>query len=198
MDFKLDAFPVDDTVGGIRSTEKIRIIICYILNDIGSPMSRDALQSALYDNGIANYFEISQAIDDLLKVGAVEYRETDGSTVLFINQKGTQIAKELENELSVYIKSKAVKAARLTLIYEKRQNENDIVITKISDKKYRLDITMHSGISSENANDELLKVSVFVTDLLQAENMKQSFINNPVMLYTKVIEGLTSDPTFKE
>ena len=28
MDFKLDAFPVDDTTGGIRSTEKIRIIIC--------------------------------------------------------------------------------------------------------------------------------------------------------------------------
>lgn len=197
MDFKLDAFPVDDTVGGIRSTEKIRIIICYILNDIGEKMKRASVQSALYDNGIANYFEISQAIDNLLKVEAVIQEENDGEPTLSITEKGVRIAKELENELSVFIKNKAVRAARLTLLYEKREKENDISVTKISDKKYRLDITMYSGLTKENG-DELLKVSVFVTDSIQAENMRQSFINNPVALYSKVIEGLTSDPTFKE
>ena len=198
MDFKLDAFPVDDTVGGIRSTEKIKIIICYILVNTKEALTRSDVQSALYDNGIANYFEISQAIDDLLKVGAVEQNGETQDPVLNVSAKGMQIAKDLEDELSVYIKNKAVRAANLTAIHEKRKKENDIAITKINDKRYRLDITVHSGLDADGENDELMKLSVFVTDQLQAQTMKQSFINNPVKLYEKVIEGLTDDPVFKE
>lgn len=190
MDFKLDAFPVDDTVGGIRSTEKIRIIICYILKNVDSPLTRDNIQSALYDNGIANYFEISQAIDNLIDVGAVE--KNDNSLVL--NQKGEQIARDLNDELSLYIKNKAVRATKLTAIYEKRKKENAVSIVKVDDKKYRLDITLLSG----QADDELIKVSVFATDSLQAETMKTTFLNNPVRLYEKIIEALTEDSEFKE
>ncbi len=196
MDFKLDAFPVDDTKNGIRSTEKIKILVCYIMNTVKAPLSRSLIQSVLYDNGIANYFEISQAVDDLLGVNAIEASGSENGEALFeINEKGIKIAEELEKELSVYIKNKAVKAAMLTLLYEKRKKENHVEITKLSDKRYRLDITMYSGMEKD---DELLKVSVYVTDAVQAEAMKNSFINNPVTLYEKVIEGLTSNPDFKE
>ena len=84
MDFKLDAFPVDDKTGGIRSTEKIRIIICYVLKDHSGILSRDNLLSALYDNGIANYFELCQAIDDLIAVNAIKI-ENDR---LYLNENG--------------------------------------------------------------------------------------------------------------
>ena len=43
-----------------------------------------------------------------------------------------------------------------------------------------------------------MKVSVFVTDSLQAETMKTTFLNNPVRLYEKVIEALTEDSEFIE
>lgn len=194
MDFKLDAFPVDDTVGGIRSTEKIRIIICYILKNVDSPLTRDNMQSALYDNGIANYFEISQAIDNLLDVGAIEIRDN----ILVLNPKGEQVARDLNDELSLYIKNKAIRAAQLTSIYEKRKKENDISITKLDDNKYRLDITLLSGLADSEKTDELMKVSVFVTESLQAETMKKTFLNNPVRLYEKIIEALTEDSEFKE
>ena len=194
MDFKLDAFPVDENVSGLRSTEKIRIIICYILKNVESPLSRDNLQSALYDNGIANYFEISQAIDNLLDVGAVEIIDN----TLTINSKGEQIARDLNDELSIFIKNKAIRAAKLTAVYERRKRENDISIVKLDDKKYRLDITLLSGLGDSEKSDELMKVSVFVTDSLQAETMKTTFLNNPVRLYEKVIEALTEDSEFIE
>lgn len=194
MDFKLDAFPVDENVSGIRSTEKIRIIICYILKNVDASLTRDNMQSALYDNGIANYFEISQAIDNLLDVGAVEIADN----VLVLNSKGEQIARDLNDELSLFIKNKAVRAAKLTAVYEKRKKENDISIVKLDDKKYRLDITLLSGLTDSDSTDELMKVSVFVTDSLQAETMKTTFLNNPVRLYEKVIEALTEDSEFTE
>ena len=192
MDFKLDAFPVDDTIGGLRSTEKIRIIICYILKNAESALSRDTIQSALYDNGIANYFEISQAIDNLIDVGAVDFADN----MLSLNPKGMQIARDLKDELSLYIKNKAIRAVQLTLLYEKRKRENEITITKINENKYRLNITLLSGLTDEK--DELMKVSVFVSDSLQAETMKRTFLNNPVRLYQKIIEGLTEDSAFVE
>lgn len=197
MDFKLDAFPVDDTVGGLRSTEKIKIMICYLLRDVGEAFPRDELRSALYDNGIANYFEISQAIDDLLEVGAISLSDGD-EPALTLGPKGEAIAKELEDELSVYIRNKAVRAVRLTAIYEKRKKENEVTITKIHNKRYRLTVTMHSGLAHDGETDELMQLSLYVTDALQAETMKQSFLNNPVKLYEKVVEGLTDDPTFQE
>lgn len=197
MDFKIDAYPVDDTINGLRSTEQIRIIICYILADMNSPMSRSSIQSALYDNGIANYFEISQAIDNLIEVGALDVTEAE-EKILSVNEKGRKIAKELEDELSVYIKNKAVKVARLTHLLEKRRQDNDFTVTKISEKRYRVDITMRAGMEDDNEADELMRLSLFVTDSLQAESMRQSFFNNPVTLYEKIIEGLTEDCTFKE
>ena len=194
MDFKLDAVPVDDTTGGIRSTEKIRIIICYILKNIDTPLSRDYIQSALYDNGIANYFEISQAIDNLIDVGAVDCNDN----ILTLNDKGRQIARDLKDELSLYIKNKAIRAVQLTLIYERRKKENEISISKIDENKYRLDITLLSGMDDSENKDILMNVSVYVSDSLQAETMKRTFLNNPVRLYQKIIEGLTEDSAFVE
>ncbi len=194
MDFKLDAFPVDDNTGGIRSTEKIRIIICYVLRSCSGVLSKDDLLSALYDNGIANYFELCQAVDDLLEVNAI-------STVdnrLIINDNGIQIARDLENELSLFIRNKAVRAVKLTALYEKRKRENIVSVTKTDDGKLRLDITLLSAEADSEDSEALLKVSVYATDSQQAETMKSTFLNNPVRLYESVIQALTEESQFKE
>ncbi len=195
MDFKLDAFPVDATTGGIRSTEKIRIVICCVLKNYSGMLSRDDLLSALYDNGIANYFELSQAVDNLLEVNAIYF---DDDSKLAINENGLQIARDLENELSLYIRNKAAKAVKLTVLYTKRTKENLVSVHKTKEGKYKLDITLLSGEADKENSEELLKVSVFATDSQQAETMKSSFLNNPVRLYENVINALTEDYQFKE
>lgn len=194
MDFKLDAFPVDDNTCGIRSTEKIRIIICYALKGCQGMLTKDDLLSALYDNGIANYFELCQAIDNLLEVNAIKI-ENDR---LFLNENGLQIARDLENELSLFIRNKAVKAVKLTALYEQRKRENIVAVTKTDDGRYTLDITLLSGEAGKEGTEELLKVSVIATDSIQAEAMKATFLNDPVRLYEGVINALTQESQFKE
>ena len=100
--------------------------------------------------------------------------------------------------MSLYIKNKAIRAVQLTLIYERRKKENEISISKVGENKYRLDITLLSGMADSEEKDELMNVSVFVSDYLQAETMKTTFLNNPVRLYQKIIEALTEDSEFKE
>ena len=43
-----------------------------------------------------------------------------------------------------------------------------------------------------------MELSLYVTDSLQAESLKNSFINNPSKVYEKVIEALTEECEFKK
>ena len=80
----------------------------------------------------------------------------------------------------------------------KRKKENEVNITRLSNKSYRLDITLNSGLDNNGEKDKLMELSLYVTDSLQAESLKNSFINNPSKVYEKVIEALTEECEFKE
>lgn len=196
MDFKLDAFPVDENTNGLRNRDKIKILICYIFKSVKQQLAKDTILSALYDNGIANYFEISQAIYELENTGAISF--DDDTAEYSITGKGLKIADELERELSIYIKHKATQAAMKTLVYEKRLKENKVVINNTEDGKYRVDITIYSMIEGEDSDDSLLDISISVPDMLQAQTVKRSFLNNPAKLYQNVIDALTGEVEFKD
>jgi len=196
MDFKLDAFPVDENTNGLRNRDKIKILICYIFKSVKQQLAKDTILSALYDNGIANYFEISQAIYELENTGAISF--DDDTAEYSITGKGLKIADELERELSIYIKHKATQAAMKTLVYEKRLKENKVVINNTEDGKYRVDITIYSMIEGEDSDDSLLDISISVPDMIQAQTVKRSFLNNPAKLYQNVIDALTGEVEFKD
>ena len=83
-----------------------------------------------------------------------------------------------------------------TLVYEKRLKENKVNIVNLGEGKYRVDITIYSGLEGEGDDDSLLDVSMYVPDIIQAEVIKRSFINNPAKLYEKVAQALTEDVDF--
>lgn len=195
MDFKLDAFPVDENTSGLRNRDKIKILICYVFKSLAQPIAKDVILSALYDNGIANYFEISQAVYELEKNGAIALKDGDDAEYV-LTENGRKIADDLERELSMYIRHKATQAAMKTLVYKKRLRENKVSIVNLGGEKYRVDITIYSGLEGEGENDSLLDVSMYVPDIIQAEVIKRSFLNNPSKLYENVAQALTEDVDF--
>ena len=112
MDYGLDAYPVDDDRGGLRSREKIKILVCVLLRGIGTSVDRAVLQTALYENGVANYFEVSQAIDGLIKRGALDVTEIGGTSLVAVTDAGRRVADVLEGDVSVYIREKALEALK--------------------------------------------------------------------------------------
>lgn len=194
MDFKLDAFPADEKKNGVRSRDKIKILICYVFKSVNQPLAKDTILSTLYDNSIANYFEISQALYELENNGALSFDDDLGKYVM--TQKGYKIADELSQELSVYIKHKAAQAAMKTLLYEKRLRETRVNINRTEDGKYRVDIKVLSMLPGEGEEDSLLDLSMYVPDMTQAEVVKRSFLNNPSHLYQNVVDALTEETEF--
>ena len=59
-----DTFDEGISPGGIRSKNEIRTLICYMLNSVNEPMSKNTVIEAVQKQGLANYFEVSSCFDD--------------------------------------------------------------------------------------------------------------------------------------
>ena len=60
-----DAFSAGVEIGGLRSKNDIKILICYLLKSISTPLSEEDIVSVLQENNLANYFEVVSAFEDL-------------------------------------------------------------------------------------------------------------------------------------
>ena len=72
---EFDAFDEGIELGGLRNRDEIRLLICYILRAVDAPISKQNLNDSMLQDGLANYFEINQAISELLKNGIQPFRK---------------------------------------------------------------------------------------------------------------------------
>ena len=185
---QLDAFPVSDSVKGVRNSDNIKILICYAICGAGVPVSRRVCLNALYDGGVANYFEISSALDELALAGALTIRAVDGEDHFIPADGAASIAAGLTDGLSDYMKEKALSALRKAIETDRRLKENTVSVKSDGSGGARLDITMYTDASKTS---ELLSLRLSVAGTKQAEELEKAFLNDPTKLYEGIINALT-------
>ncbi|MBQ8182550.1 MAG: DUF4364 family protein [Clostridia bacterium] len=180
---KFDAFAGGIEIGGLRNMLEIKILICYILKSVKVPMKRNQICDALQKTGLVNYFDANSAIDELLANGTVceeIYLEEPHLTVTTV---GGNSALALENTLLPGVRDRAVKAALNIVARARSERENKVIITKKEDS---CDITFNIDSNGET----LLSLTLNVADVLQAEQLKDGFLNDPGALYSDIIDRL--------
>ena len=78
MDLEYDAFDEGIEPGGLRSRNEIKVLVCYLLKSIEQPISKQLINEILQENSLANYFEINQAVSDLVRAGSLEEAAQEG------------------------------------------------------------------------------------------------------------------------
>ncbi len=180
-----DAFDAGIEIGGLRDRDDIRLLICYLLKSVDAPMTRQLLNDAMQEDGLANYFEVTQAIEELLKTGNITADILDEDEVLSVTQKGREAAELLQTSLPITVREKAVNSAIRLTTRAKIERENKIEVKKEDDGGYTITFTLF------DKETELMKLSVYVSDSLQLEQVKQNFINDPVKVYSTIITSLS-------
>jgi len=184
LDLEYDAFDEGIEPGGLRSRNEIKVLICYLLKSIEQPISKQLINEILQENGLANYFEINQAVSDLVKAGSLEETAQESDTVYRVTDQGRSAAQTLEVNLPRSVREKAVNAAIRLLTRAKREQENRIDIEKL-ENGYHVTFTIY------DSTDELLKLTIFVADSMQVETVRKNFLDDPVRLYSNIIASLT-------
>ncbi len=182
-----DAFGAGVEPGGLHSRHEIKILICYILIAAGVPMPRNDILDIICGNGMANFFDTSAAIDELVKLGNLCEHEDD---TLSVTDTGSHAAETLADLLPYTIRERSAGAALQLLARRRNERENRADIQKTA-AGYAVTCTVGGGESA------MLSFTLSVADDRQAELVRERFLHDPLLLYQSVIAVLTGGARFE-
>ncbi|HHZ06110.1 MAG TPA: DUF4364 family protein [Clostridiales bacterium] len=185
-----DTFDQGIDPGGLRKNDHIKILICYILVKVKSPMSPDDIIGILQKNGIANYFASAQAFSDLIQNGNI-VEDSNNKGLYVIGDSGVIISRQLEVELPPSIKERAIGAV-LMLLEEQRSERENVVKIKKNAKGYNVSCQISDGEVS------LFSFDIYVPEQNQAQAVKRNFHKNPDLVYQVMISMLTGNKDFAQ
>ncbi len=178
-----DASSAGVNLGGLFGIAEIKILICYIFTTINEPIPANMLANLLHYEGIANGFEVSDAIVSLVRSGHLDLHSKADDTYI-ITESGKDVAKTLQTSLSYTVKDRACAAAMRMLSRFKNAKDTEIKTTKENGASY---VTC----SLLDGEKPFMSIKVMVTDENQAHVIKEAFLDDPVTIYKKLIEMLT-------
>lgn len=177
---RFDAFMGGVEDGGLRSVSSINLTVCYIVENIDGRVTAQNIIQALSESGIANYFEVTNAIDNLKKSNTLL---EDEHGVLRLNKNTGANIELVEKDLPYTIRERSIKLVQRIIAREEYKRENKAEIVK-TDEGYNIVLVIKDG------KTELLSLTLFAASIEQAEMIKEKFITNPAKVYESVINGL--------
>ena len=178
-----DAFTEGVEPGGLRSRNEIKTLICYLVSHLDTPLTKSQLNTIICEEGMANYFELNQALSEVSDNGNISISPAENDPELFITTIGKQNTATLENDLPYTVRESAFNAAVRLQTRLRRESEHRIEIIRLENG---CNITM----SVLDGNDALMTVTVFVADYEQALAVKEKFLSDPVTVYSNIISML--------
>lgn len=184
MRTEFDALTQGVGIGGIRSKYGVRILLCYILKNVNSAVSRKAFTEILTSTEIVNFFEINPALDALRENGLAVCEEKEDDDYFTITPDGISVAEKLETDISLTAREKALTAAVKVVARERLKGTVDYKIDK-SETGYCVTLTVVDN------GEIMMQTKLFAADYLQAELVGENFMKNPQKLYSGIIDALT-------
>ena len=180
---KMDSFTFDDGIepGGLRTRNEIKLLVCYLLSSVDERITRSQLCEIALDKGLANYFEINQAVSDLIENGSVISDFIECEEYLSVTEQGRESTKTLEIQLPRSVREKALNAAIKMFTLAKRKRENKVDVQKLDGGGYHVTFSM----------EEMMKLTIYVADEMQVETVTNNFYEDPIKLYSGIIASLT-------
>lgn len=179
MDNEMNAFSAGVEPGGLRNKTQIRILIVFLVNAIHEPVAESVVIEALQTHGLANYFEATQALDELLDNKSV----ISSDSKLYVTPRGATSLLELAGDVPASVRETALNDAVNIILREKNKDSNTVDIAECADG---WDVTF--GI--HNKGRTLMSLTVYAADLEQANALKENFMKNPEKVYSTVVASL--------
>ncbi|MBQ6569881.1 MAG: DUF4364 family protein [Clostridia bacterium] len=179
----LDAFTSGVAPDGLKSKEDIKIFICYLLGSIPRSITFDLLSDIMLSCAVANYYEISSAVEELIDSGNI-IKNADGT--LGLTENGQQISKNLYSNLPVTVRKRAMNCAMILISRLQNEEENSVEITKL-ESGYNVRCNVMSG------DMRLLGLDIYAPDNENAKRISDTFLDAPQQIYKLLLAFLIDD-----
>lgn len=177
---RFDAFMANVKDGGLRSVSSIYMLVCYIVANMNKRVSAATIIEAVNDAMIANYFEISNAVNKLIKAGTIN--EGDDK-MLYMDEQDVKEIALIEKDLPLTIRQRSIKACQKVIARESYKRENKVICEQV-DGGYKVHLKV-----SDNTTD-FMNLELFAVTDTQAELIKDKFISDPAAVYETLIDAI--------
>ncbi len=184
MDTQYDAFSEGVILGGMRTKNDVRILLCYILKSLNAPFSKAMLNEVLQTTALANFFEVNDALAALTDGGFVSLLSREDDDYYTLTDSGRVIAERLETDLPRQVRETAVAAAMELLSRQRVRYGTETKIVKLEQGGYHVTLTI------KDQDTVMLQTVLFAADSLQANAITEAFSADPHRLYSGVIDSL--------
>lgn len=178
-------------VGGLNNVPDVKIMVLYILNYAGTPLSKDNINRIALSDGLVQYFDLCQAIDEALLTGLIDVVRSDTPDILRITEVGKQTLSMFEKALphSIMRKNQTALLNMLADIERERSIKSEIVK---KNSGYEAVCTLVDG------EDILLEYRLFVPTQIQAQMIVDQFKNDPTGKYKSILSLLVDQKLFED
>lgn len=183
METNFDAFTEGIVLGGMRTKNDVRILLCYILKSLDAPFSKAGLNEVLQSTALANFFEVNDALSALTQSDLISLEKRNDDDYYTLTERGREIADRLETDLPLQVRKTAVASAVSLLSRERIRFGTSAEIKKLS-KGY------HVVLSIRDGDTLMMQTVLYAADSLQANHIADSFLKNPQALYSGIIDAL--------
>lgn len=180
-----DATSAGVAPGGLYNSAEIKILICYILSRIKEAVPGQMLANVLHYEGLANCFEVNEAIASLVESGQLVLDNKEDDTYK-ITKSGIDVANTLQTSVPYTVKEKGYLAAFKMLSRFKNSKNTEFEIIKEGNKTY-------INCSALDGDSAFLSVKLLVGDESQAAAIKNRFLDKSSSIYSGIIDLITKD-----
>ena len=184
MQQPFDAMTQGIILGGLRNKNEIRVLLCYLLNSIGTEISKTGLNNIIQSTQLVNFFETNDSLSQMVESGLVSSVFHDGEEYFSLTPEGVEFAEKLDTLLPSYIREAVVNEAIGVVAREKMRGSVDV-------KTEKLEHGYHVILSVYDGDTVMMRTVLYAADAIQADAVGEKFLQNPEKLYTGIIDILT-------
>ena len=180
---------ISENMKSISDVYEVEVLLAYFLDQIDRPCTPAQLTEIATGEGVVNYFVYTEAIERMLDNGTLEVAEEDSVEVYRLTEKGREGAVEFKKLVPKSFRDK-IYAAGLKLFAKLRNEKSVDFETVLCDKGFQIRCVCKDG------NTELMQLSLYVSDMDQANYIKSKILLNPSEFYSRIIDYLVENEEF--
>ena len=170
---------------GLNTTTDLKVFLLFLLDNIRYPIEQTTVMTIVEENTDDISLDYEQCLRELSDSGHVLFDEVDGEKFYMISDKGREVATELYDSLDEGFRERSLRSAIKHISLSKSGASIKSYIETTENKRYRVTMEAYDRYG------ELMKTSLTVNSLAEAEQIKKNFESKPDGVYRGVLFSAT-------
>ena len=177
----------------MKDKKEIKIFILYLMDRIGYPLTLNDVSSILYQENLVSYFDCGDCFTELIDAKHIvdSGERNEAEEILYIvSGTGVQIATQLSDQISPWIKEVSYRSAIRNLSFVKRGAKTDCYKIPLSNGKF----SVHCEIIEQGR--KVMEANLDVDSEKEADKILFNFPRKPEIVFRGMLALLSGERNY--